>query len=402
MYTILADGGKFFRFSLPSKAFVYYKRFRLDLLRGQKSPFSLGRLQQYFEKMKFKRDFPYPIVIHFFYELGHFFVGNEDRVGEDDVLAIEIHYQRFTPHVFADGLRAGGGRFSMEKLSSVSFEDYQKKFARGYESLIQGQCYQFNLTIPYRFSLPRKATPEGLMARLWKNPQDVGAYAHGTYIPQWKTLYLSNSPECLFHIKRRKRRFSLYSMPIKGSLSLADSPSQEDVLWETLKSCPKNGAELSMITDLLRNDLSKIEWPRARVLAAKRPLKVPGLLHQFSLVHVDLSYQVGVGRIIRALFPGGSVTGAPKKRAMELLQSLEGGGEKEKRKFYCGSTLILFKSLAAASINIRSAEVDFSPKDRKVMTYGAGGGVTLLSQAREEFSEIEMKLNSFIYILLVF
>jgi len=91
-----------------------------------------------------------------------------------------------------------------------------------------------------------------------------------------------------------------------------------------------------MICDLLRNDLSSIEDPVSKVVLKKMPLLVPSLLHQCSRIEVELSSRVSVGRVVEKMFPGGSVTGAPKKRVMDILSDLE----QRRRGFYCGSTLI--------------------------------------------------------------
>jgi anthranilate/para-aminobenzoate synthase component I len=117
-------------------------------------------------------------------------------------------------------------------------------------------------------------------------------------------------------------------------------------------------------------------------------LVVPGIIHQYSLLSVDLDYKVRLGKIIKSLFPGGSITGAPKKRVKELLFSLE----KRSRGFYCGSTVILHESLLAASINIRSAEICFT---NKLLKYSSGSGITLLSKSKDEFDELRLKEYSF-------
>jgi len=75
-------------------------------------------------------------------------------------------------------------------------------------------------------------------------------------------------------------------------------------------------------------------------------------------IEIELSKSVTVKRILEKIFPGGSVTGAPKKRVIKLLLELE----KRERKFYCGSTMICFDKMKSASINIRSAEINFKKK----------------------------------------
>ena len=162
--------------------------------------------------------------------------------------------------------------------------------------------------------------------------------------------------------------------------------------WEELVHSSKNEAELFMITDLMRNDLTKLSGSISKVIAKKKALNVPGLVHQFSVVESKLKEQTNLNDIVESIFPGGSITGAPKKNVMRLIYEIE----KYDRGFYCGSTILLHKGKCTASINIRSAEVDFIQDEIK---YGAGGGVTLLSQAREEYDEALAKLKSFLLLL---
>jgi para-aminobenzoate synthetase component 1 len=147
-----------------------------------------------------------------------------------------------------------------------------------------------------------------------------------------------------------------------------------------------------MITDLIRNDLSFLNDFSSRVVHEKQPLAVPGILHQYSLITTKVEKQLSLFETIEALFPGGSITGAPKKRVMELIKNIE----KNKRGFYCGSTILLIGAHKSASINIRSCTIDFVSKK---LEYGTGGGVTLLSKLSCEFEESKLKLSSFIKLL---
>ncbi len=158
---------------------------------------------------------------------------------------------------------------------------------------------------------------------------------------------------------------------------------------QKLEKDEKNQAELYMITDLMRNDLTRLTMNPANVVHDKYPLHVPGLIHQFSVVESSLSAKENLANIVKNLFPGGSITGAPKKNTMELIEKIE----KFKRGFYCGSTILCYKNRKTASINIRSAEIDYTQNE---VTYGAGGGITLQSQALEEFEETLNKLKSFL------
>ncbi len=379
----LNKGDKFLKFSGVKSAFAYYKNHRINLLDGSRQPSSLKKLQIKLEQLKIKDSYQDPTIIHLFYEYGFNFIGNESLIAADELLLIELNYKKASPYQLSGNKNTVKG-----PLNNIKLSDYQKSFYEGRDHLLKGNCYQFNLTFQHKFSL--EGEPEDVFHSLWAKKENRGAYAHASVIPRLNKIFVSNSPECLFQIKTKKEGHLLWSMPIKGSQLLENNPK---LSWEKLKSCPKNQAELYMITDLLRNDLSKIENPKAKVIKKKSPLKVPGILHQYSLVSVLLNKNISLYKIISSLFPGGSVTGAPKKRVMEILKDLEFSG---KRGFYCGSTIILYKNLKAASINIRSATIDLNSKE---FFYGSGGGITLLSEAEEEYKEMKLKIGSFINIL---
>lgn len=364
--------------------FAYFKNYRLNLKTNLKEIYSIKKFLKNLQTINFKSESKKPRVFHLFYELGHI-LNNEKFVQEDDLLAIELIYQRESPYF----LKPPGQEFKLESRKSISQKEYLEKFYDGKDHLLKGNSYQLNLTFPFEFSLKGDPSIDELVGRIWYKEEDRGAYAHLSVIPPLKKIFISNSPECLFQIKRKNSSLVLWSMPIKGTLKIGKKKNYKED-WEILKKSPKNQAELFMISDLLKNDLSKIENPNAKVIFKRRPLRVPNILHQYSLISVELSQKVNLYRIIKNLFPGGSVTGAPKKRSMEIIFQLE---SKIPRGFYCGSTVILHKSLMAGSINIRSATLD--TKIQKFL-YGSGGGITLLSEPFEEFKEMNLKIDSFL------
>jgi para-aminobenzoate synthetase component 1 len=264
------------------------------------------------------------------------------------------------------------------------FHDYEKKFNKGYKELLAGNCYQFNLTEKFEFSI-NTTDPLSIMGSLWKTPNARAPYGHASFIPSINKFYLSNSPESLFELSKKGQQFCIRTRPIKGTIANENNSNQN---WKRLLKSEKDRAELYMITDLMRNDLSRIQKPNARVIKKRSRLFVPGLIHQYSLIEAFLDSTINLFEIIKSLFPGGSITGAPKKRVLEILQKLE----KRDRGFYCGSTILLYKKIMASSINIRSAEINL--KNNKLY-YSSGGGITLLSTAEQEYQETLRKLESF-------
>lgn len=382
----LNKGNNFLKFSKAKTAYAYFKNYRINLLDGSKEAFSVNDLKNRLIKIKIKDPFKTPLIIHLFYEYGFYFTDNISLISEEDLLAIEINYLKSSPYE----LKKGATVTDFKPENKIEIKNYNQSFIKGQDHLRRGNCYQFNLTFQHTFRARKNNSVEDILNRLWAKKENRGAYAHASVIPYLNKVYISNSPECLFQIKSKKEGHLLWSMPIKGSQKIENNFKDT---WEKLKSCKKNQAELYMITDLLRNDLSKIENPGAVVIKKKYPLRVPNILHQFSLVSVLLNKDIGLYKIIASLFPGGSITGAPKKRVMEILKDLEFTGP---RGFYCGSSIILYKNIKAASINIRSATMDFETKD---FSYGSGGGITLLSGMKDEFKEMELKIGSFLNLL---
>ncbi len=379
----LPSEGKFQKFSRPSLAFLQYKSFRIDLLSGEKSNVSATDLLEEFEEVKLLSNFKDPKVFHFFYEFGHISAGMPELAGEQSPLAVVIHYERSK---LIDLKINVAKDLKFEAVEFPSFEKYRPKFKEGMEKLLDGECYQFNLTSPFVFSSKQKISFRSVLSNAFRDKEKLGAYAHYTHLGSLGRGLLSNSPECLFQVLKKDKK--VYSMPIKGTYKLGKGEDHSEG-FAKLKASKKDQGELYMITDLIRNDLTAIEFMPARIKAKKKRLDVPGLSHQYSIIETDLTREASLKMALKALFPGGSITGAPKKRVMRILKGLEN----YERGFYCGSTVALHRGLVAGSINIRSAEIDYSLGEVK---YCAGGGITLNSDARGEFEESYAKMESFL------
>ncbi len=378
LYTIIPYKNNLIKLSCPIRARAIYKNKIINLLNCEEVN---SDWKNWFEEYSFSigKTFSKPRVTHLFYELG-FLLEAQNIIEDFTILAIDIEFQHFS---FLD-VQASSQKVNVTLEKTISFEEFQILFDQGKTQLLAGNCYQFNLTCEHVYKWSEDYQPLDFVMGLWKSNSTRGAFGSATYIPMFDRLYLSNSPECLFQIKKNV----LSTMPIKGTLPFFDH-SDFDSVWGELKDNKKNQSELYMIIDLMKNDLAKIELPKVNVVKKKVPLLVPGLLHQYAKIEIELSEKITVKKILENIFPGGSVTGAPKKRAIKLLFDLE----KRERKFYCGSTMICFQHMKSASINIRSAEVDLQ---NKILTYQSGGGITLQSESLEEFREMVSKRESFI------
>lgn len=368
--------GEVLELSDAAEAFVYYRSTRLNLLTGYPEVYSFDKFLQRFETYKLQTDFKKPRVFHCYYEFGLLLNGLGHFVLDNTPLVVEIEYKKTRK------LKPKKPRLEslpLKTLQRPTWPEYKESFNYIQERLLSGDCYQVNLTGSFDFETEEILDPRDI-ADFFFSQKNRAPYAHCTYFPD--EMILSHSPECLFHYENKK----IFSMPIKGTLKRTGDFKKD---WETLSQDPKEEGELLMITDLIKNDLNQLDGPRAKVKKLKAALKVSGLLHQYSLISVDIQNEVSLLKTFKALFPGGSITGAPKKKVMEIIQQVE----KDPRGIYCGVTLLCLGEKKVASINIRTANI--SVGDR-LWRYGAGGGVTLLSQAVREFHEMESKVSSFL------
>ncbi|MBD65680.1 MAG: hypothetical protein CME62_10770 [Halobacteriovoraceae bacterium] len=372
----------------PSQAFYYFKNFRINLLTGKKEKIGWTHILKTLRRYSVSSYLEKPIVFHFFFEFGYLCQGLFDLVDEQTPLALMFEYEEVKKRkLFTESHNS----FHFENVSFSSFEEYEEKFKQVYDHLLAGNCYQVNLTSPFYFKYSEDLSAQEIMRLLWKNQMQLGAYAAATYCDSLGKLFLSNSPECLFQLREKKNQWEVLSFPIKGTLPVSDE-SQRDEIWQELIASKKNQAELFMISDLISHDLTKLTRNPTYAMFDKYPLHVPGLIHQFSALKSKIDETTYMDEIILHLFPGGSITGAPKKRVLTYIKNIE----KYKRGFYCGSTLLMYKKLKTSSINIRSAEVELDIRELK---YGSGGGITLESSAQEEFEEMQKKLKSFMSLL---
>lgn len=360
-------------------AYVYYRTRRMNLLTGFPEAWPLKNFLAELESVKLQTKVKDPRVYHFNYELGLILAGLGHFVNEEVPLAVVIEYGKAKKRA---PRRPRLPRLHLKNLERPTWSEYKLAFGRIQEHLLSGNCYQVNLTYPYDFETEDLLDPRDI-AEFFHSRPGLGGYAHTTYFLEG--MLVSNSPECLFHYEKGK----LFTMPIKGTVKRQKNWKKQ---WKELLKDKKQEGELLMIVDLLRNDLNRLDRPVTRVRKLRAPLLVPGLLHQYALLEVEVKREVTLLKTLECLFPGGSITGAPKKNVMQIIEEVE----RHRRGPYCGSTLLCLGEKKIASINIRTAQV--APEER-LWRYGAGGGITLLSKQVEEFQEMEAKLNSFLTLL---
>ncbi len=255
--------------------------------------------------------------------------------------------------------------------SSLSKKDFMTGVDKIRNYILQGDLYQANLT--RKISGKTQLSPVDTAYRLKNsNPIEFGVFAKidGKYI-------ISTSPERFFKI----RKGYLTASPIKGTIQRSDDPDRDKKNLESLMNSKKDIAELAMIVDLLRNDMNKI-CSNVKVEGFPLLMELKNVYHLYSDISGKLKKK-GFKDIIKALFPGGSITGCPKIRACQIIEELE----KEGRGPYTGNFgYIGFNGDMDFNIMIRTLLYDNGN-----ISVGTGGGITLLSDPEEEYYETVVK-----------
>jgi para-aminobenzoate synthetase/4-amino-4-deoxychorismate lyase len=261
--------------------------------------------------------------------------------------------------------------------------EYAQRIAAIHEWIRAGDVYQLNFTAPFRVKAQRRVA--ALYARLRaRQPVDYGAFLHW----QQGRHILSFSPELFFRIDgdgRGGRR--IVTRPMKGTARRGRTKREDREIAEWLRNDPKNRSENVMIVDLLRNDLGRVA--RTGSVRAERLFDVERyatLWQMTSTVSAELRPEVGFHEIFRALFPSGSVTGAPKVRAMQLLAELED----TPRGVYTGAIGFFSPRQTVFNVAIRTLELEGGP-GTMCGIMGAGSGIVIDSDATGEYRECLLK-----------
>ncbi|QWU98489.1 bifunctional chorismate-binding protein/class IV aminotransferase [Francisella salimarina] len=261
-------------------------------------------------------------------------------------------------------------------IDSLNFADYQKSFDEVQQALINGESYQINLT--KNILTNTRLTSYELYSKL-KQQQSV---KYAAYLPFLNPDIISISPELFF----KKEADNLLVKPMKGTAKLTGNDSEDQKVYQELSSCDKNRAENLIIVDLLRNDLSAIaKTHTVNVDKLFSIEKYKNLLQMTSQISAKVDKQISFRKLLDGLFPCGSITGAPKKRTMELIKQIE----RDKRGVYTGSIgYIMPNNDMCFNVAIRTIQ-----KYRDSLQIGVGGGITVYSDAQSEWQEMNTKIN---------
>lgn len=251
---------------------------------------------------------------------------------------------------------------------------YEAAVRAVHEAIAAGDIYQVNIT--QRFAADFEGNPYALFEHLLARSPAPG----GAFLDTGKRQILSASPELFLRIEGRE----ILTQPIKGTRPRDRDPQRDGRLAYELITDPKEIAELIMITDLERNDLGQVcEYGSVTVPDLLRPEKFAQVHHLVSTVTGRLRPEIGPLDALRACFPGGSITGAPKRTAMQLIERLE----PEPRGLYTGAIgYFAFNGDAAFSIAIRTLV-----RDGGELHYHVGAGITADSDPAREYDETMQK-----------
>ncbi len=251
---------------------------------------------------------------------------------------------------------------------------YLDQIQRIKDLIAAGDCYQVNLS--QKFTVPIEESAFEIYRRL----RQASPSPYAAYLNLGNAQILSSSPECFLSVDGRR----IVTRPIKGTRPRGETDIEDATLKEELAMSEKDRAELLMITDLERNDLGRVCTPGSvRVTDLAKVETYPQVHHLVSTIEGELAEGRDLVDLLQATFPGGSITGAPKIRAMQVIRDLE----PHAREVYCGAIGYLSTNgksqfnVAIRTMVVKNGEAHF----------WSGGGIVADSDPEAEYREILVK-----------
>jgi para-aminobenzoate synthetase component I len=254
----------------------------------------------------------------------------------------------------------------------VSAEAYMQMVRRAKEYIAAGDIYQVNLAYPWQAAWPASASALAWYTRL----RQVSAAPHAAYMDVAEHKILSSSPECFLHMQGR----DIFTQPIKGTRPRHAQADLDAAAAEHLYTSSKERAELLMITDLERNDLGQVcEYGSVQVDELWKVEHYAQVHHLISTVRGTLRQGISHATALRAAFPGGSITGAPKQRARQIIAELE----PHPRGIYTGALgYFSYEGTSSFNIAIRTAI-----QHGEQIHFHVGSGIVADSDPQSEYLE---------------
>ena len=268
----------------------------------------------------------------------------------------------------------------IEFQSEISKEEYLRNILKIKEHIQKGDFYEAN----YCYQWISKV--EHLNSKLiFENLMDLTNPPYGFYADLEKHHIISASPELFI----KKRANKLYSSPIKGTQKRDLDPIKDQLLKKQLKDSLKDQAENNMIVDLVRNDLSKIALKSTVKMEELRKVYTFKNIHQMiSTISCEISENEKISNIIKASFPMGSMTGAPKIKVMQIMEDYE----VSKRGLYSGSFGIIYPN-GDFDFNVIIRTLIYN-KANHLLSFHVGGAITIDSDPNLEYEETLIKAEA--------
>ena len=261
--------------------------------------------------------------------------------------------------------------------SNITEKEYNNVIKKIKNYIQEGQTYQVNFTFKLKFDF------EGDPVNLYLNLRRVQPTSYMAFINTGKDFILSFSPELFFHINQG----IITTKPMKGTLSRGRFLDEDGLRENLLHKSVKNRAENLMIVDLLRNDLGRVAKKGTVIVKKLFSIeKYLTVLQMTSTIEANLKRNASLKNILSALFPSGSVTGAPKIRTMQIIRELE----REPRNVYTGAIgYISPHHEVCFNVAIRTIHID----KRNKGSLGIGGGIVYDSIDKKEYKEAILKAH---------
>lgn len=260
---------------------------------------------------------------------------------------------------------------------NIEKSEYEKQIAKIKNYIKSGDVYELNFTANYAGSNNK----DGL--EMFYNLKADNPAPFAAYLSFDDLKIVSTSPELFFNLENNQ----IFTQPMKGTIARCADKMKDRENLRILKSSEKDKSELRMIIDLMRNDLSKI--CKSNSVKVENPFQIkeyPSVYQQVSDVLGVIRDEIRISEIIEALFPSGSITGAPKLRSIEVIDELENYS----REFYTGSIgMISYNQKSCFNVAIRTIIIN-----NEAVNYSVGGAVVWDSTASGEFAELKLKAKA--------
>jgi anthranilate/para-aminobenzoate synthase component I len=273
------------------------------------------------------------------------------------------------------------GPLRLQRLDSAADEAHARRIVRAQQLILEGDLYLVNLARRLSFTM------QGDEIELWRRMAEQSSPPFGAYLDLGETRVCSTSPELFLQLGNDR---SLLTSPIKGTRPRDHDAAKDQALAQQLASDAKERAELAMVIDVERNDLGRVaEVGSVKLSGSPRVVPCGGVWHRMADVTARLDARRDRHALLKAMAPSGSVTGAPKLRAMEVIAELEAA----RRGLYTGALgYLAHDGGLTLSMAIRTLVLQ-GGTDGGVAeaSYSSGGGIVLDSDPQLELEETEWK-----------